>query len=222
MCFSASASFSAGIILAGIGVASIKKAAKPSHILFASIPFFFCLQQITEGFVWLSLSNAGFYTWQNAASTAFIFFAQVLWPAFVPISISKLEAKETRSLSEKIIIGIGVLVSVYLWYCLVRYPVSAKIIGHHITYSQASPDSPFRLVGLLYIIATIAPPFFSHIRRMWILGATILISYAITTIFYTDYFVSVWCFFASIISMAVYAIIYELKPNNNISTPLPV
>jgi hypothetical protein len=44
---------------------------------------------------------------------------------------------------------------------------------------------------------------------MWLLGTTILISYIITTIFYVDYIVSVWCFFASVISVAVYIIMQE-------------
>jgi hypothetical protein len=44
---------------------------------------------------------------------------------------------------------------------------------------------------------------------MWMLGITILISYIMTTIYYTDYVVSVWCFFASIISIVVFFIIRE-------------
>jgi hypothetical protein len=51
---------------------------------------------------------------------------------------------------------------------------------------------------------------------MWLLGVTVLISYAITAIFYTDYIVSVWCFFASIISVAIYIIMYELNKSNQI------
>ena len=57
MCFSASASFGAGIVLTGIGVASIKKSDTRSKSLFASIPLIFGIQQITEGFLWLALSN---------------------------------------------------------------------------------------------------------------------------------------------------------------------
>ncbi len=64
------------------------------------------------------------------------------------------------------------------------------------------------------MIATIAPPFFSRIRRMWMLGAAVLISYVITAILYTDYIVSVWCFFASITSIAIYAIMHNLKSSN--------
>jgi hypothetical protein len=49
MCFSANASFGAGIILAVISVASLKKVQYSTHIYFAAIPLIFCIQQITKG-----------------------------------------------------------------------------------------------------------------------------------------------------------------------------
>ena len=214
MCFSTGASFGAGIVLSVIGVLSIKKTEKPSQIVFASIPLIFAVQQITEGFVWLSLSNPAYTSLQPVATYNFLFFAQVVWPAWVPFAILKLEPKETRRSMEIILLAIGIIVSLYLAYCLLSFPVEAKIIGYHISYKQYYPDSISNYCGFLYIVATIVPPFFSRIKRMWLLGTTILVSYIITNIFYTDYIVSVWCFFASIISIAVYAILYELNNHN--------
>ena len=207
MCFSASASFGAGIVLSVIGVASIKKAQAPSQIFFASIPLIFAVQQITEGFVWISLSNPGYDFLQQVTTYIFLFFAQVVWPFWVPFAILKLERKKKQKRAEIILTGIGSLVSLYLAYCLLSFPVEASILGYHISYRQNYPAAIGHYCGFLYIIATIVPPFFSRIRRMWILGTAILISYIITTIFYTDYIVSVWCFFASIISIAVFAIL---------------
>jgi uncharacterized membrane protein len=43
------------------------------------------------------------------------------------------------------------------------------------------------------------------------LGVAIAISYIITAIFYEQYILSVWCFFASIISISVYVIMREIK-----------
>jgi hypothetical protein len=211
MCFSASASFGAGVVLSVIGVASIKKAQSPSQNAFASIPLLFAVQQITEGFVWLSLSNPAYAILQQVATYNFLFFAQVVWPAWFPFAILKLEPKESRRMPGKILIGIGALVSLYLAYCLLNFSVEAKIVGAHISYIQNYPTSISKYCAFLYIVATIVPPFFSHIKRMWMLGTTILISYIITGMFYADYIVSVWCFFASIISISVFAILYELK-----------
>jgi hypothetical protein len=215
MCFSAGASFGAGAVLAVVGVASIRKAEAPSQVPFASIPFIFAIQQITEGFLWLSLTDPAYASLQQVTTYNFLFFAQVVWPIWVPFSIMRLEPEERRRTFEKVLVGIGAIVSLYLAYCLLSYHVEAKIGSYHIAYEQDYPSSIGLYGGLLYVIATVAPPFFSRIKRMWMLGAAVLISYIITTILYTDYIVSVWCFFASIISIAVYVVMYNLRNRIN-------
>lgn len=209
MCFSASASFGAGVILSAIGIASIKKVQSPSQIIFASIPLIFAVQQIMEGFLWLALSNPYYAPFQEFTTYVFLFFAQIVWPFWVPYAILKLEIKKRRKSVDFFLVGIGVLVSSYLAFCLSSFNIDAKIFENHILYIQDYPASISHYLGFLYIIATIAPSFFSRIRHMWVFGLAVLISYIISKVFYTDYIISVWCFFASIISIAVLAILQE-------------
>jgi hypothetical protein len=211
MCFSANASFGAGVVLSVIGVASIKKVQHPSHILFASIPLIFAVQQISEGFLWLTLPNPEYATIQQILTHIFMFFAQFFWPLWVPIAILLLEKENRRKKIQKVLVGIGIIVSFYAGYCLIAYHIQAKIVGYHMTYKIEYPNHLGKYGGILYLLATVAPPFFSHIKRMWIFGTTILISYIITAIFYEHYVVSVWCFFASIISISIYLIMIEIK-----------
>jgi hypothetical protein len=209
MCFSATASFGAGAVLTVIGVASIKIAPSKTQLPFGTIPLIFAVQQITEGFLWLALTNPAYASLREVATYNFLFFAQVVWPAWVPYAIYKFTPKDEQRTFGKILVATGVLVSTYLAYCLLSYPVEANVVGYHISYTQDYPVALSRYGGLLYIIATIAPPFFSRVKGMWMLGAAILISYVITAILYTDYIVSVWCFFASIISIAILAIMHQ-------------
>ena len=58
MCFSASASFGAGIVISTIGVVTLKKVSSPAHYYFALIPLFFAIQQFAEGFLWLALADS--------------------------------------------------------------------------------------------------------------------------------------------------------------------
>jgi hypothetical protein len=211
MCFSASASFSAGVALAVIGAASIKKAQHPSQVPFASIPLIFGVQQIAEGILWLTLSQPEYVIAQQVSTYVFLFFAQILWPIWVPVAILLVEKHATRKNIQKGLVGAGILVGGYLAYCLLMFQVEAKIVGHHITYFQDYPSS-FKTYGIiLYASATVGPAFFSHIKRMWMLGATVIISYVVTAIFYDHYILSVWCFFSAIISMAIYAIMLEIS-----------
>lgn len=216
MCFSASASFGAGIALSAIGVASIKKAHTPSKIAFASIPLLFSAQQLTEGLLWLALQDPAYAFLQQPTTYIFLFFAQILWPTWVPLSIFLLDKDSKFKMVQKAFLLVGISVSTYLGYCLLTYYVEAEITGAHIAYNQDYPQEPRLLFGALYLIATILPPFFSSIKKMWLLGAAILISYLISTIFYVDYLVSVWCFFASVISIAVLVIVYQQQNNKTI------
>ncbi len=211
MCFSVEASFGAGIVLSAIGVASIKKVQSPSQIVFASIPLIFSVQQITEGFLWLALSNPIYASLQKVTTYIFLFIAQIVWPVWVPLAILLAEKEDKRKTIQKLLVIVGVLLSFYMAYCLFSYNVQAKIIGYHISYEQNYPLALTLAGGVFYFIATIVPPFFSTIKRMWLLGLAILISYIITIAFYENYFVSVWCFFASVISILVFVIMNEIK-----------
>lgn len=211
MCFSASASFGAGIVLAVIGVATIQKREQPSQIYFATIPFLFCIQQVSEGFLWLALQNPNFSPLEKPAIYIFLFLAQVVWPLWFPLAILKLEKEQIRKKILLIPLLIGMLVSFYLAYCLIFYNVHAKIVGYHISYKQ---DYPIRFGGygdFLYIVATILPPLISSTKRMWVLGIIILVSYFITMLYYEDNIISVWCFFASAISFMVLYILQLIK-----------
>ncbi|PXY40421.1 hypothetical protein DMB65_12475 [Flavobacterium cheongpyeongense] len=211
MCFSATASFSAGIVLAVIGVASIKKIQHRSQTMFALIPFIFAIQQFSEGLLWLSIPNEKWSCLQTSITYFYLIIAQIIWAVWVPVAILLLEKEQTRKQMQRILVAIGMFVSMYLTYCLFHFSIRSEIDCYHIAYIQTYPED-FRVMGgLLYIIATILPPFFSHIRRMWWLGVMVLISYIVTTVFYESYLVSVWCFFASVISLSVYLILSEIK-----------
>jgi hypothetical protein len=211
MCFSASASFSAGAILTVIGVAAIKKVQHPSQLMFAGIPLIFAIQQMAEGVLWLTLPYAKYAHTQFLVTYIFLFFAEVLWPLWVPLAILFLEKDIFRKKIQIVLVAAGILVSLYLAFCLFTYPVRANIIGYHISYTLLFPPALQTTGIVLYAMATILPPFFSPLKRMWMLGLAILISYIISAIFYEHYILSVWCFFASVISISVYAIIVKIK-----------
>lgn len=213
MCFSAEASFSASIVLAVIGVATIKKTTKPAQRLFAAIPVIFSFQQLTEGILWLALPGITYAAEQQIATYVFLILAQVVWPVWVPLSILVLEENKKRKRVLSIVLGIGCIVSVYLAYCLAFYNVKAEIVGHHIYYDlNFAPQ--FKLIGgACYILSTVFSPLISSVKRMQSLGFIILGSYIISKIFFDEYVISVWCFFAAIISVMVMLIIGHLTTN---------
>lgn len=222
MCFSAEASFVAGTVLLGVGVATIKKSQTKFQLLFSSIPLLFGIQQIAEGFLWLSLLNNNFISFKVPSTYIFLSFAQVLWPTWVPLSILLIEKDKKFIKTLSVLLFIGILVSTFLTYRLYSGTTSAEIVGYHISYNIEISNSSILILSPLYFIATVVPAFFSSIKRMWFLGFLILSSYIITKIFFENYVISVWCFLGAIISISVYFIIsnaYSVS-HKEIITPL--
>jgi hypothetical protein len=211
MCFSAEASFGAAVVLSAIGVASINKAQQSNERAFAAIPLIFAAQQVFEGFIWLADGSPAFQFMQPFSTYAFLFFAQILWPVWIPFSILKLNGDKKFKKIQRVLLGVGIVSSAYLAFCLINFPVEGKVAGYHIAYVQLYPESLNVLSGIIYMIATVIPPIVSGTKNVWILGVAIFISYLITAIFYTGYIVSVWCFFAAIISGFVLLIFYRKK-----------
>jgi hypothetical protein len=210
MCFSATASFGASVVLAAIGVASIKQVQHKSQIVFACIPVFFCMQQFDEGLVWLSLTSPNVSL--NLYTTyIFLTFSQVVWPLWIPVAMMMVEDKGKRRKIQRLFVVIGITEAIYQLYCLINFPVHSEICGHHIYYHINHPDTFNFIEPAFYIVATIVSPFFTGIKRMWVLGLAVLISCLVSVIFYEHYTISVWCFFASVISISVYLIMREIK-----------
>ncbi|MDD5571014.1 MAG: hypothetical protein PHD97_07635 [Bacteroidales bacterium] len=214
MCFSAEASFIASSVLCVTGVVAIKKAPTPSHLLLAGIPLFFSLQQFTEGFVWLALTNAEYAVWYNLSVHAFLLFALVAWPVLVPLSLMLIEKNKKRKKILKIFFWFGALFSVYTMYCLLFRDVTAKIVFLHIRYDIDYPIVLPKFRGIIYFIPSVIPPFISSIKKMKIFGCAVLLSFIITNIYFKENVVSVWCFFAAIISIVILFAIWD-KNNKN-------
>src|SRR5690554_554849 len=210
MCFSAEASFGAAAILTVIGVATIKKTTHKSQLWFASIPLVFGIQQLAEGVLWLTLPNPEQVGLQIAATYVFIFFAQIIWPFIVPFGVLMLDKKHERKLIQKIVAGVGILVSSTLAYFLIAYNMEASILDHHISYTQNYPETIYKYGAILYGAATILSLFLSNVKRMWLLGVFIATSYGATLYFYEHHVLSVWCFFSSIISVYIFIIVKGL------------
>jgi hypothetical protein len=211
MCFSASASFIAGTVLTSIGVATVNKVNKKEYYLFASIPIIFGIQQMTEGFIWIGLNDPEKGYSAQLSSYLFLFIAQVVWPTWVPLSILFLDNKERRKSIQKFLIILGAALSMYMCYCLYWFHIEAKIIDHHIAYFQEYPIHNKYYVIATYGIVTILSALMSQTKNVWILGVSLLLSYLITAIFYKSFTLSVWCFFAAIISANVYLIILQIR-----------
>jgi hypothetical protein len=211
MCFSPTVSFGASVVLAGVGVAALARARTVPQRVLSTMPILFAIQQLAEGVLWMSLLHPAWAHWEKAATYGFLFFAQIVWPVFMPLAVLLFENNPRRKKIIMLFSGIGVILAAYLTYCLYRYPIAAVIGDHHIKYEQGFSLASRWYFGLLYFIPTIMAPIMSSIKRLRWLGYLFLASYLVSRVLFHFFVISVWCFFGAIISLIVLAIVSNLR-----------
>jgi hypothetical protein len=209
MCFSASASFTAGAALLAVGAFTTSRIRRPAELPFALIPALFGVQQLIEGGVWLTFPDKASNL--NAILTyLYSFFSHVLWPIYVPIAVLLLEVVPWRRKALTAIALAGAAVGLYLMYFLITEPILAQVVGHHIAY--LSPHFYVVPVIILYVLGTCVSAFLSSCGTIRWFGVVTFISLVVAYVFYAFWFISVWCFFAALLSVVVVVHFRGAKP----------
>ncbi|HXS36937.1 MAG TPA: DUF6629 family protein [Flavipsychrobacter sp.] len=211
MCFSTGASFSAGVVLSLIGAATIYSAQTTQQRIFALIPVIFSIQQFIEGILWVVIGNPAYSHWEVGAVYIFLVIAGIVWPFYIPLSVLLLENSSRRKMILLILLAMGILFGVYFVYCLTTYGASAVAEKHHIRYILHFVLANKWYFGVLYFIPAALPPLLSNIRRIRWLTLILFLSYVLSWVFYHYYIISVWCFFATIISLIVLSTILNIE-----------
>jgi hypothetical protein len=211
MCFSANASFGAGTVLITIGVVTVFKVKRRQDKFFAMIPLIFGFQQIIEGFGWITLLNDAYSVWKPYPLFGFLFFAHILWPFWIPLSLYLMEPKERIKKWLRVLLSLALALSASEIYVMFAYPSAALVKEHHISYTIYFPETYTVISEIAYIFVTLVPCFISSIKRMWLFGYSLSLTLVFSFLFYHFYLISVWCFFAAISSMVIYFILRPLN-----------
>jgi hypothetical protein len=201
MCFSATASFTASAALTGIGVLGLRRVQDRRYRLLAWIPLLLAAQQFTEGLVWMS------YPWnapgmRRVATQVYSVFSHLVWPVYVPWAARAIEpdARRRRWLGLLALGGLGS--AMFLAWGMVATPIQVAPVGEHLEY--ASPHFYLPLSLTLYLAATTLSLSLSSQPVVRVFGLLALASAALAYVVYARWFISVWCFYAAVLSLVVY------------------
>lgn len=200
MCFSANASFAASGVLALVGAASLRETKTARGRMYAAIPFIFAIQQLIEGFQWLA-DKPG--QWSLGLAYVFLLIAVVLWPIYIPVSVYLVEPKPDRKQRLGLFIMLGAVISTYSLINLFINPIAVTGLACcHIEYAL---NMPFQTaIGASYAVATCGSMLFSSQTWIKAMGAAALVALIVTYLIAFAATVSVWCFFAALLSMLVF------------------
>jgi len=228
MCFSATASFVSGGLLVPAGLHTLALAHRRDrrYLPLAAFPLLFGVQQLIEGGLWLSLAGP---TWfgTTAAAQGFLAFAYFLWPALVPFAARSIEERAGRRRMFAALAVDGLLFGASLYLPLLLKPewISVAVSGGSILYRPVliyDGHLPREAVRLIYAVIVSVPLVFSSAVSVRVFGAMIVLSVIGSAIVFAYAFVSVWCYFAAILSLAVVVIVWRIptapRSRNRIGT----
>ena len=213
MCFSATASFvTAGLLVpAGAYATTVALRHDRRYLPLASFPLLFGVQQFVEGGLWLALGGSTTIAVETAA-LGFLAFAYCLWPFYVPLAARSVEtrADRRRLFTVLAVLGFALGVSLYLPLLLHREWISVSLAKGSILYGPVliyDGIVPRSVIRALYALIVSVPLLFSSVDSVRLFGMLILFSVVGSAIAYAYAFVSIWCFFAALLSLVVIAIV---------------
>jgi hypothetical protein len=227
MCFCATASFGLGAALVPAGAYCVAEAARKDrdYLALGAIPLAFAAQQFSEGFVWLGLtegpSRAG-----HAAALAFLFFALVFWPVWLPLSVIPVQRNRGRPLGLLAVLGAWIGLSLFLPLAVEPGRYLAVATRHHSIFYDFTAVPVLRVVlemvlRVLYLATIVVPFGLCADRRLRRFGAAVLASALISQAVFWYAFVSIWCFLAAALSLYLALFLHGLPVRPAVSADRP-
>ncbi|MBV9309397.1 MAG: hypothetical protein JOZ73_01115, partial [Solirubrobacterales bacterium] len=122
MCFSPEADFTAGAVVVGVGVQTLRRVRVRQELVIGSLPLLLGAHQLIEGFVWLWLQGRVSGALGDTAREAYIVLADAVLPAAVPIGFALLEPDRRRARLLWPFAVAGSLLAAYLLWQVTAYP----------------------------------------------------------------------------------------------------
>jgi hypothetical protein len=201
MCFSPQADFTAGVVVLGIGVETLRRVRLRRELIVGALPLMFGLHQLVEGFVWLGLRGEVSSGVGDTAKETYIVFAHAVLPALVPLGFALLEPDRRRVRWMLPLVGLGFLLGGYLLWQVTAYPVGAYPQARCIDYVTHTPND--LLIGVAYVLATCGPALLSSPRRLRWFGAVSLVGVIAAALVRVDELTSLWCVYVSLVSVLI-------------------
>lgn len=201
MCFSAAADLIAGVAVTAIGVDVVRHVdGRRPYAMFAALPLLFGAHQLVEAVVWWSLEGHVSTTAGRIATWAYLLFAFVVLPVYVPLSVWAFAGPGRRRWIGPFI-GLGAAVSTVLFAAMLRGPVEWSAADRHVQYGTGLRAGTF--VVALYVVATCAPLLLSRVRAVVLFGVVNLVAVAVLAQLLVHGFISLWCAWAAVTSAAL-------------------
>lgn len=201
MCFSPQADFTAGAVVVGVGIATLRRVRTRRELIVGALPLLFGIHQLVEGFVWLGLRGEVSAGLADAAKEIYIVFAHAVLPALVPLGFTLLERDRRRARWMWPLVGLGTVLGAYLFWQVTTYPVGAQEQARCIDYTTHTAND--LLIGALYVVATCGPALMSSRPHLRWFGVVSLVGVIAAALVRVDELTSLWCVYVALVSVLI-------------------
>ena len=180
---------------------------KREYLLIASFLPLFAPQQAVEGGVWLSIGK------ENAEkihllATIYLSFSHLIWLVLAPLSVALIETSHFKRRLFFAFTAMGLIFGSSLYLPLLFYDnwLGVEVVNHSIFYDVRLIYDGFLskdTVGLIYAAIIIFPMLISTNSHIRLFGVVLVLSGIPAYYAYYHVFISVWCFFAGIVSLYI-------------------
>lgn len=206
MCLSAPVSFAAAAALVPTGAFAVNRALKVDRrfLALAALPVFFGLQQYFEGMVWLA-GAAGDQGAVSSNSLAYMFFAWIAWPVWVPIAGYFIETGRKRLLYIAFAIG-GAMLGALLYVPYFAHDgwLTIRFLERAIVYDTTELLDFIMAREFtygIYVFFVAAPLLISRDHHVRFFGLLVAAALAVTYAFFQYAHISVFCFGGALASL---------------------
>lgn len=219
MCFSANVSFTTAAVLIPVGAYCLTTSRNTGAgwMAFAVYPMFFGLQQFMEGIVWrgIDMGNLGLI---EVSARGFAFFSHFFWLFWVPFSVWLLETDTTRKKFLLFLTAFGFCYGLSIFIPLLREGwLSVEVANNSLDYRATMIYDGVvdrTIIRIVYALQVVTAFMVSTNPRIRHFGVLILLSVIAAFIFYKYAFVSVWCFFAALLSLYMLYMLRDVRTLN--------
>jgi len=223
MCFSATASLTTSAVLLSLGVYTLRQASSTGreYRSLAAFPLLFGIQQFIEGLLWLYEDGMPMIG-PRFPTLGFLWFVYGVWPLLVPLTAWQLEPQRLRRQLFAASALLGAVFGMSIFIPLLYQPgwSSAVAAGGSIHYELSTIYDgriDVNLLRLLYAGLVMLPLLASSVPALRRFGMLLVGSFLISALLYRYAFISVWCFFAAVLSLYIVAV---LRPAAGPTVPL--
>lgn len=214
MCLSAEVSFTAAAVLIPAGAAAAVSALRREsrYFMIAALPFLFGLQQFVEGLIWTA-GEAGDVDRVARYAYVYMFFTWIVWPIWAPLSAYFIE-RDARRTVMLLFAAAGAMLGglQFIPYFVHEGWLTTTFLASAVRYQDINLlDGLVRreVTYAIYLTIVIMPFLLVRQREIKVFGVLAAAVLAVTYLFFSYAYISVFCFGAALISAYLLIVIWR-------------